>query len=253
MLVKQTSINRWVTIPRPIANARLRLFCFPYAGGTSQIYRSWYTELPAEVETCTIQLPGHGNRLTEPLINRLTPLLDDLTPSLRPFLDKPFAFFGHSMGALIAFELTRRLRREIGREPHHLFVSAHRAPQTRDTSKRTFELPENEFIEELGRLNGTPREVLDHPELLELMIPVLRADFAIAQTHEHVEEPPLGCSLTAFGGVRDMGVTREHLEAWRIDTTGPFNVRMFPGDHFYLHGDRSALLREISRELMQTT
>lgn len=249
MIATTVSNSRWVTFPHPVPDAKLRLFCFPYAGGTALTYRAWPLGLPAEVEVCALQLPGHGNRLHEPLFDRLPPLIDDLIPNLVQHLNKPFAFFGHSMGALIAFETARRLRRDYARLPEHLFISGHRPAQTRDTKRRTFDLPEPEFIEELRRLEGTPSEVLDHPELLEVMIPIIRADFAIAQTYEHVEEPPLECDLTAFGGVSDVTVTREHLEHWRTHTSGNFKLRMFLGNHFYLHTARTSLLQTVSLDL----
>jgi medium-chain acyl-[acyl-carrier-protein] hydrolase len=249
MTVTNAPITDWVTFPHSVPGADLRLFCFPYAGGTALVYRTWPFGLPASVEVCAIQLPGHGNRLREPLIDRLPPLLSALMEQLAPYLDKPFAFFGHSMGALISFELARLLRREHQRGPEHLFVSGHRAPQKKREEKRTFELPQAEFIEELRRLNGTPREVFEHPELIDLMTPVLRADFAISQTYEYVDESPLDCAITAFGGLRDVDVTREHLEAWGTQTTGDFTVRMFPGDHFFLNSARASLLQTLSLEL----
>lgn len=253
MIATNTSNSRWVTFSRPVPDAKLRLFCFPYAGGSSVTYRAWPLGLPADVEVCAIQLPGHGNRLHEPLFDRLTPLLDDLAPKLIPYLNKPFVFFGHSMGALIAFELTRRLRRDYARMPQHLFISGHRPAQTRDVKKRTFDLPEAEFIQELVRLNGTPTEVLENPELLEVMIPILRTDFAIAQTYEYVEEPPLECDLTALGGISDVSVTREYLEVWKTHTSANFKLRMFLGDHFYLHTARTSLLQTIALDLRRLT
>lgn len=253
MIATNTSNSRWVTFSRPVPDAKLRLFCFPYAGGSSVTYRAWPLGLPADVEVCAIELPGHGNRLHEPLFDRLTPLLDDLAPKLIPYLNKPFVFFGHSMGALIAFELTRRLRRDYARMPQHLFISGHRPAQTRDVKKRTFDLPEAEFIQELVRLNGTPTEVLENPELLEVMIPILRTDFAIAQTYEYVEEPPLECDLTALGGISDVSVTREHLEVWKTHTSANFKLRMFLGDHFYLHTARTSLLQTIALDLRRLT
>lgn len=253
MIATNTSNSRWVTFSRPVPDAKLRLFCFPYAGGSSVTYRAWPLGLPADVEVCAIQLPGHGNRLHEPLFDRLTPLLDDLAPKLIPYLNKPFVFFGHSMGALIAFELTRRLRRDYARMPQHLFISGHRPALTRDVKKRTFDLPEAEFIQELVRLNGTPTEVLENPELLEVMIPILRTDFAIAQTYEYVEEPPLECDLTALGGISDVSVTREHLEVWKTHTSANFKLRMFLGDHFYLHTARTSLLQTIALDLRRLT
>lgn len=251
MIVTSISKGQWVTFPHPVPNARLRLFAFPYAGGTALTYRAWPLGLPPDVELCTIQLPGHGNRLHEPLFDRLAPLIDDFVPKLIEHLDKPFVFFGHSMGALLAFETARRLRKDYARLPKLLFISGHRPAQTRDPNIRTFDLPEPEFIEELRRLDGTPSEVLDHPELLEMMIPILRADFAIAQTYTCVDEPPLECDLTAFGGISDVTVTREHLEVWRTHTSGNFKLRMFLGNHFYLNSARTSLLQTIALDLRQ--
>lgn len=239
----------WVTFPRPVPQAQLRLFCFPYAGGNSLIYRKWPTGLPARVELCAIQLPGHGNRLREEPFYRLTPLVSALATELLPYLDKPFAFFGHSMGALISFELARLLRREHGKGPEHLFVSGHRGPQIKNGGPPIFDMPQEGFIEKLRRLNGTPREVLEHPELIDLMTPILRADFAITETYEYLNEEPLDCLLTAFGGVGDIDVTRQHLEAWRVETRAAFSIRMFPGDHFFLNTAQPALLEALSREL----
>lgn|SRR5882724_5978868 len=249
MTVRSASTNQWVTFPLPLPQARLRLFCFPYAGGNSLIYRTWSSGLPATVEVCAIQLPGHGNRLREPPFDRITPLVRALAPQLSPYLNKPFAFFGHSLGALISFELARLLRKESRRQPVHLFVSGHSAPQIKDAEPRTFDLPTAAFIEELRRLNGTPKEVLEHPELIGLMTPILRADFAISQTYQYVNEAPLDCHLTAFGGLQDADVSREHLEAWRTQTRANFNLRMFPGDHFFLNSSRPALLQALSLEL----
>lgn len=250
MTLTNAPISEWVTTPRPAPGAALRLFCFPYAGGNALVYRDWSAGLPASVEVCAIQLPGHGNRLREPLFDRLHPLVEELARQLSPYFDKPFAFFGHSMGALIGFELARLLRRQHQPQPAHLFVSGHRAPQKRKKEqRRTFELPQAEFIEELRRLNGTPREVFEHPELIDLMTPILRADFAIAQTYEYADDSPLDCDLTAFGGLRDIDVTRDYLEAWESHTTGNFSVRMFPGDHFFLNTHRAPLLQALSLEL----
>lgn len=204
--------------------------------------------MPTAVEVCGIQLPGHGNRLREPLFDRLVPLVRALTSELVSYLDRPFAFFGHSMGALIAFELARRLAHEWELLPAHLFVSGHSAPQI-NAERPTFDLPEAEFIEELSRLSGTPNEVLEHPELLNLMLPILRADFAISQTYEYINDLPLDCNLSAFGGLQDVDVPISHLEAWRLQTSKDFRLHMFPGDHFFLQTARSSLMRALSQEL----
>ena len=213
------------------------------------IYRKWPMGLPARVEVCAIQLPGHGNRLREQPFDRLTPLVQALAHELYPYLNKPFAFFGHSMGGLISFELARLLRKQNRPGPAHLFISGNPGPEIKDDGPPTFDLPREEFIEKLRELNGTPKEVFEHPELINLMTPMLRADFAITETYEYVHERPLECDLTVFGGVGDIDVTRKHLEAWRMQTSGNFSLRMFPGDHFFLNTARPSLLQVLSREL----
>lgn len=209
----------------------------------------WPNEVPATVDIWTAQLPGRGNRIQEPPFTNLSPLVQALAEAIVPFLDRPFAFFGHSMGAMISFELARILQRRLGLKPDHLFVSGRIAPHIMDTQRRTYDLPEAEFIEELRRLNGTPVEVLEHPELMELMTPLLRADFSVVGTYTYLPGLPLNCPITAFGGLQDPEVSREQLEAWREYTTASFSLHMFPGDHFYLNTKRQLLLQVLSREL----
>lgn len=243
--------NQWVRSPKPNPEAVLRIFCFPYAGGSDLTFRTWPLELPAAVEVCGIQLPGHGNRLREPLIDRMEPLIDALTPMLVPYLDRPSVFFGHSMGALISFEVARRLRRDGAREPEYLFVSGRPAPQLPDLERRTYDLPEPEFLEELRRLNGTPKEVLEHPELLQLTLPIIRADFALCQNYRYVPEDRFDYPIFAFGGVDDAEVSPEQLEAWSEQTTASFSARVLPGDHFFLTSAKAILLKLLSGELEQ--
>jgi medium-chain acyl-[acyl-carrier-protein] hydrolase len=239
----------WLAFHRPNPGASLRLFCFPYAGGSAQIYRAWTGLLPT-VEVCPVQLPGRGRRMKEGSFTSLVPLVENLARDLLPQLDKPFAFFGHSMGALISFELARFLRREHGLLPAQLFLSARRAPQLPNTERPLHDLPEAEFIKELRLLDGTPEEVLEHRELLSLMLPFLRADFEVCETYAYQPEPALDCPITAFGGLQDHGVSRAQLDAWREHTTGAFSLRMFPGAHFFINdGSQSSLLQVLSREL----
>lgn len=239
----------WVSCPRPNPRAALRLFCFPYAGGGPQIYYRWPPALPATVEVCPVQFPGRGSRLAEPPFTRLAPLVQVLATALAPLFTKPFAFFGHSLGALLSFELARELRREGGRPPEHLFVSACEAPQKPRTRPPIHRLPEPAFLEEVRRLNGTPREVLEIPELVELIVPVLRADFALIEGYAFVSEPPLDCAITVFGGLDDDLTSRDGLWAWREQTTASFQVHLLPGDHFFIHTAQPPLLRALHRGL----
>jgi len=180
---------------------------------------------------------------------RLAPLVQDLAQAVHPLLDKPFAFFGHSLGAMVAFELARQLRRQFGVQPARLFISASRAPQTTARHRPIHALPETEFLDELRRLNGTPGELLDNAEFMRFMLPVLRADFALYETHAYAPEPPLDCVIAAFGGSEDQRVSQGELEAWRVQTSASFSLRMLPGDHFYMNAAQPLLLRMLSADL----
>lgn len=241
--------NPWLVSFGNSERSSLRLFCFPYAGGGALVYRGWHRILPGSIGVYAAQLPGRGDRLAEPPFLDLPALIEPLTEAIKPYLDKPFAFFGHSMGALIAFELARKLRGEYGVEPAHLFVSGRRAPQFPDSDTVTYNLEDAKFIEELRRLNGTPREVLENPELMQLMGPVLRADFQVCQTYVYTDAPPLRCPISVFGGLKDSDVTREYLQPWRDHTSVSFTLRLLPGDHFFLHSAEATLLHMIAQEL----
>jgi medium-chain acyl-[acyl-carrier-protein] hydrolase len=239
----------WVQITKPNPRAALRLFCFPYAGGAAPIYRGWPELLPSFVEVCAVQPPGRERRLHEKAFSNLLALVEAAGPALRPYMDRPFAFFGHSMGAWISFELSRYLRRENLTQPLHLFASGCPAPHIKNRSAITHNLPDQEFLKELQHLKGTPKEALDHPDLMELMLPLLRADFSVTGTYEFSESDPLDVPITVFGGRADDHITQSDLEAWRSHTTGSCVLHMFPGDHFFLHTVQSELLRVLSREL----
>lgn len=246
-------MNPWLTIPTTNRNPAVRLFCFPYAGGGATIFRSWREYLPEAVAVCPVNLPGRESRIRERPRTDLDGLVDEIARAMLPHLDGPFAVFGHSMGAVIAFEITRHLRREYGASPAHLFVSGHRAPQINGGPRRqTYDLPEPQFIRVLHDLNGTGREVLRHPELLELMLPLLRADFQVCETYTFTPGPPLDCPLTALGGVQDTDVTQEYLDLWGEQTTGRFNAQMLPGDHFFIRSEQAHLLRIVSKELLKS-
>lgn len=241
--------NPWVPFLKPNPQAALRLFCFPYAGGNALIYRNWQEALPASVEVCPVQIPGRGNRLAEPPITDLTGLVDRISEGIGSLLDKPFAFFGHSMGAMVGFELARCLRRQGLPRPIALFVSGRRAPQIPSTTLPSYKGSDAELIEDLRRLNGTPREVLEQPELLQMVLPILRADFKACLTYRYHPEPPLDCPILAFGGLHDEEETRPRMLGWREQTSSDFDLWMLPGNHFFLRTCEFALLDRLSWEL----
>jgi medium-chain acyl-[acyl-carrier-protein] hydrolase len=240
---------RWLTCLRRNPAARVRLFCLPYAGGGASIFHSWPDKLSAACEIYAVHLPGRENRLTEPPFTKLSPLVQTLTEALLPRLTTPFAFFGHSMGALIGFELARELRRQQAPSPTHLFVSGREAPQLPSREPPIHALPEPQFIAELQRFNGTPKEVLEYPELMQLLMPALRADFAVCETYTYTNDAPLDCAITAFGGLQDHRVSRERLEPWNDQSRASFSLRMLPGDHFFLHKAEALLLKIIAQIL----
>jgi medium-chain acyl-[acyl-carrier-protein] hydrolase len=211
----------------------LRLFCFPHAGVGASIFSRWNAELPSAIEVCPIQLPGRGGRWSEPPFTRLGPLIEALSEALSPLLETRFAFFGHSMGALVALELARHLRREKRRGPVRLIASAARAPQIPDPDPPLHDVTDGELVKGLEHLDGIPREISQNLELLHTFLPALRADLAVCETYAYYDEPPLDCPISAYGGQQDTRVPHEHLEGWRAQTVAGFVLRMFPGNHFF--------------------
>jgi|SRR5581483_3460586 len=230
-------------------NAALRLFCFPYAGGSAVLFRDWLDLLAPRIEVMAVELPGHGSRRDEEPFTSVSPLVDALVSALLPDLNEPFAIFGHSMGALVGYELARRLYTRVGLQPRRLFVSGYSAPGWKRSSRSVHELPDEEFIEELRRLNGTPRELLEDAELMTLALPLLRADFRLVETYQHRPFPLLSCPVSAYGGTADKEVSADAIPAWRSFTKGPFRSQLFEGDHFFIHSAAPRIARQVELDL----
>jgi surfactin synthase thioesterase subunit len=230
----------------------LRLLCWPYAGAGASIFRSWAANLPGWIDVLPLHLPGREERFREAPFQRIEPLIEELARSLEAHIRLPFAFFGHSMGALIAFEMARKLRSESLPHPVHLFVSGARPPHEVCVDKPMHTEPDQILLERLLPMNGIPEEVLRNPELRDLVLPTLRADVELCETYIYAEQEPLSCPITAFGGCEDKFVPPKHLEGWEAHTRSRFRVRSFFGGHFYLNLGRQELLREISEELLGT-
>lgn len=240
--------TRWLICPRPNPDAALRLVCFPYAGGGATVFRTWPDALPPEIEVLAVALPGRDARAREPRFERLPPLVAALTDAIGPQLRAPFAIFGHSFGAMVGLGFARELQRRALGQPIHFFASARRAPQLAERIP-LHGLPDPELVAELRRLGGTPDAVFDVPELVDYFLPIVRADIAVSETTTIGLDAPLSCPITAMGGVGDERVSIDELEAWRAQTTGPFEREMYPGGHFFLHSDREQLLSSLSRRL----
>ncbi len=226
-----------------------RLFCFPYSGGGASIYRLWAGKLPDWIEVCALQLPGRESRIGEPSYTDMKPAIEEIADTIHPLLDKPFYLFGHSMGARISFELARFLRRYNLPQPKHLFVSASRGPHMPRRDEDIHTLPDREFLAEIKKLGGTPDEVLHNEELMELFLPILRADFTLLETYKCMPEPPLAYPISAYCGTEDTEVSEEDMVGWQEHTNSTFKLVMIPGNHFFLHSQRDLLLKYISQEL----
>jgi surfactin synthase thioesterase subunit len=237
----------WLPV-EPSRDAPLRLFCFPHAGAGAGAYRPWSATLGrAGIDVCPVQPPGREGRFPEAPYDAVGPLVDDLAPVLEPYLDRPYALFGHSMGALIAFELAHRLRGIAA--PVHLFVSGRIAPQLRDPRPRMYDLPDAQLIARLRALGGIPSGLLDARELIAMQLPLLRADLALNERYEYRPVPPLAVPLSAYGGVSDPKVSADELRAWHEQTTGLFRVQLLAGGHFFVQTAQPVLLRSLTAAL----
>lgn len=230
-------------------DAHTRVFCLPHAGAGASIYRTWANELPPGLQLCAVQLPGRENRLGEPPIDNAAALVRELVSGLRPFLDRPFVVFGHSMGALLAFELSCELRRAGLPQPAHLFLAAHRAPHLPFNQAPVHQLNPREFRAELRRLEGTPEAVLANEELMQIAEPILRADFKLCETYIYEPVEPLDVPLSVFGGERDPKVSAAVLAPWRAHTRAAVSVRVLPGGHLFLQSARAELVSAILSDL----
>jgi len=230
--------------------ARLRLFCFPHAGVGASAFRGWADTLGPDVEVHGIQLPGREARLREPCFASLPGAAKAVAAGIEGMLGGRFALFGHSMGALLAFEVARELARRGGEVPVRLLVSGRRAPHRPLHREPLAHLPHDAFVAAVRRrFDGIPRQVLDEPELLELLVPTLRADMTMIETYTFTEGPPLACPITAYGGDRDEEAPPDELGAWRVHTASSFDCRSFPGNHFFVQSERAALLADLAARL----
>jgi medium-chain acyl-[acyl-carrier-protein] hydrolase len=239
----------WIVRPRESADAPIRLLCLSYAGGGASAFRAWPARLPG-VEVLAIQPPGRETRMLEEPFRRIAPLVTGIADALRGELDTPYAIFGHSMGARAGFELARELRRRAQPGPTALFVSSCKAPHLPRAPLPPFEsMPENVFLARLRNMNGTPPEVFDHPELLELVLPAIRADFAVVDNYEYTDEAALDCPIRAFGGTFDTEAREDELLAWQAHTTQSFNLQMLAGGHFTIVSHEQEITAAVAADL----
>jgi len=246
-----SSHNDWFIAFKQEHSSSVRLFCFHYGGGSASSFREWSKDIPGFVELIAIQMPGRENRFNEPLLNNVSEVVDQLCTNFDPYLDKPFVFFGHSIGALIAFEFVRALRRKGSVQPKHLIVSGAKAPNAPFRRKSIHSLPDSQFIEELKKYNGIPSVIIEDKELISLFAPTIRADFSICETYEHHSEIPLDCPITALGGLNDHTFNHEDLLKWKEQTTGSFKPHLLPGDHFFVKTSYEEVIKIVNQVLCE--
>lgn len=239
-------LNFWTEQEQP--EGGLRLFCFHHAGGGASGFRPWTKRLSNGIEVVAVQLPGREDRLDEPLLQEMDLVTAPLADALSPLLDRPFAFFGHSTGAVICFELARVLRQRGLPQPRLLIVSGQNAPGLKPAAPR-HQLSDPEFIEVLRDCDGTPDVVLGNPELLELLLPRIRADGAIFETYPYEQQSPLDCRIVALHGLEDDLVSSAGLEGWKAETRESFHCYGFPGGHFFLQDMEERVIDLINHEL----
>jgi medium-chain acyl-[acyl-carrier-protein] hydrolase len=246
------SSRRWFESLSSAREKSLRVFCFPYAGGNTYVFRDWQRHFPPNIDLCLVHLPGRGKRIGEHLFTRIELLVQTIADLIMREPQPPYALFGHSMGALISFELAREFRRRGFTMPQRLFLSGRCAPTIPNERGPVFSLPDDAFIAEVKRLNGTPKEVLEHPDTRRLFLPVLRADLEIDDTYDYHPEEQLPCPITVYGGLQDQDISLESLRAWKQQTSGDYKLRTFPGDHFFIHNPEAGFVEAFQGDVLST-
>lgn len=243
--------KKWCVTPKPNPSAKIRLFCFPYAGGGPATFSGWERSLPKNIELVAIQPPGRGSHLLDSCIDDMTQMVTQLIRMISPLLDKPYVFFGHSLGSKIAFELLRHLKAHNYPLPKHFIASGSKGPKEQSEKRAIYALSDNQFIAELERLNGTPKEILQNRELMEILLPMLKADFKIAHTYQCNRDEKFNCDVTVFGGTQDKDVSNEDLAAWCELFSQNSEIHRFEGGHFFVDSLQEEVLDKVTHILKE--
>ncbi|MCE2595214.1 alpha/beta fold hydrolase [Motilimonas cestriensis] len=239
----------WFHVPKPKVNPKLRLFCLSYAGGSSATYSPFADQLPNEVELVAVQLPGRGIRLSEAPYTNLSQLVVDLSKQMQPLLEVPYVVMGHSFGSRLGYELVQHFRMLQWPLPLHFIASGSKAPHYKNTDSPIHQLPEAAFIEKLRSFGGTPDEILNNADFMEMLLPMLRADFAMVETHQSEIRPALDCDLSMFGGVNDEGVPQDKLLDWQLHFSGHISETLFEGGHFFIETHKALVIKSVKEKV----
>jgi surfactin synthase thioesterase subunit len=238
----------WLRRYHPASEAAHQMLCLPHAGGSASFYYPVSRALAPSVEVLSVQYPGRQDRRHEPLIGSVPELTDQIVAAVRATVDRPLAVFGHSMGATLGFEVVRLLE-GAGMQVSVLFVSGRRAPSTPREEPDYRQYTDADIIRELRSLNGTEGNLLHDDETLQMILPSVRNDYLVIRDYRFVPGPPLRCPVVALNGEEDPKVTAAEAEAWREHTSGPFDLQMFPGGHFYLISQAASVIGTVARHL----
>ena len=246
-------LSDWLMIPRPRRGAGVRVVCLPH-GGTAAFW-PWAERLPPEIELAIVQLPGRESRLREPPYRQMTDLVDDAVEALGEALADPFVLFGHSVGALLAFELAMALEAG-GLAPAGLIVAGQNSPPRGSSGSGAIgqsvpgedELTDEALLSQLKELGGTPQSVLDDPDLVDLLLPAFRADADLIRTYRPTDDRRISCPVTAYGGLEDELTSRSGLRRWQERTDAECRLRMFPGAHFFIETAEELVLQALSAD-----
>jgi medium-chain acyl-[acyl-carrier-protein] hydrolase len=241
--------KRWLPRLGTNPDASIRMFCVPYAGGGASVYYPWREAVPPRFELCPIQLPGREARADEACIDDFFQMVEVLAPIVGRHLELPYVIYGHSMGAGLAFELARRLARDYGKPPLHLFVGAHRSPNKPYSYPTVQSVSGDQVLKILMRFNGMPRAILENQELLDMFLPILRSDLSVCETYAYEGQLQLDCPITLFTGASDGNVPPHEIAGWEAQTTAHFTHHIIDGDHFFLKSHKEVLLEKMFTSL----
>ena len=227
----------------------MRVFAFHFAGGAASAYREWPGLLPDSVDLVALQMPGREGRLRDPLLDSMDAVLSEIEKPVLEQMDLPYVIYGHSMGALISFELMRKFRREGRTLPRKLFLSGRRSPRLPCRFPDIHDLPHDDLIEAMRKYGGTPEQILNEPDLMEMILPIVRADFKLLEKYSYQAEEPFDFPISIYGGRDDIRTTREELLAWGMETRGEYLLRMFDGEHFFISTNREPVVESLNAEL----